>query len=125
MKNEEKFLILGKDQNKYNELNTLKEENIILKKEIDDFKKEIVALKSHIFLLEEKNKSLIQNNEIKNKDINNQENLISSLNSKINSMILQLKKSEEEKNLLINEIKIKENEIVNNIIYIFNFNSKN
>ena len=105
MKNEEQFLISNINQN--NKENALKEENIILKKELDDFKKEIFGLKSNIFLLEEKNKSLIQNIEITNKDINNQENLISSLNLKINSMSLQIKKAEEDKNILINQIKLK------------------
>ena len=109
MKNEEQFLISNINQNKIIKENALKEENIILKKELDDFKKEIFGLKSNIFLLEEKNKSLIQNIEITNKDINNQENLISSLNLKINSMSLQIKKAEEDKNILINQIKLKEN----------------
>jgi len=105
MKNEEQFLISNINQNNKIKENALKEENIILKKELDDFKKEIFGLKSNIFLLEEKNKSLIQNIEITNKDINNQENLISSLNLKINSMSLQIKKAEEDKNILINQIK--------------------
>ncbi len=69
MKNEEQFLISNINQNKIIKENALKEENIILKKELDDFKKEIFGLKSNIFLLEEKNKSLIQNIEITNKDI--------------------------------------------------------
>ena len=79
IKNSEQFLISSKNSNNNNELNRLKEESVILKKEIEDFKNEVIALKSNIFLLEEKNNSLIQKNEIIKRDLDKKENLISSL----------------------------------------------
>ena len=86
--NEGQFLIssMNKNKNDDNELNILKEENIILKKLIEDYKKEIIDLKSNLFILEAKNQSLNQNNEILKNELNIKDTLSSSLNLQINKI---------------------------------------
>ena len=97
---------LNKDNNI--ELFNLKEENILLKKQVEDVKKDIFSLKSNIFSLEEKNKSLIQQNDLINSDINKKECLIISLNSNNENLNIQLKEHENQKKLLSKEIESKE-----------------